>query len=91
MESLSAGSKQLISARMKKTDQTEQSSVDERRAGWSAARQQGEVGLLDHAQEGGTHRVGQLRQFKRPARKTGKRRWSRTLREGNITNKLSER
>lgn len=67
---------QLILACVKKTDQTKQSSVGERRARRSARRQQAEVGLLYHAQEGGTHRVGQILQLKRPGIKMGKQRSS---------------
>lgn len=61
---------QLILACVKKTDQTKQSSVGERRARWSARRQQAEVGLLYHAQEGGTHRVRQILQLRRPGIET---------------------
>lgn len=51
---------------LKKMDQAKQSSVGERWARWSTKRQQAEVGSLYHAQEGGTHRVGQILQLKRP-------------------------
>lgn len=61
--------KRLTSARVKKMDQAKQSSVGERRARWSTKRQQAEVGSLYHAQEGGTHRLRQILQPKRPGMK----------------------
>lgn len=61
---------------MRETDQTEQHSAGERRAGGRARRQQAEVGSLYHALYHGTHGVGQILQLKRPGIKAERQRLS---------------
>lgn len=70
------GKGRLILAGVRETDQTKQRSAGERRARGRARRQQAEVGSLYHAQEGGTHGVGQILQLERPGITTEKQRLS---------------
>lgn len=76
---------------MKRMDQTKQSSAGERRARWSASRQQAEVGSLYHSQEGGTHGVRQIPQLRRPGMKTEKQRLIERLKREELNQLRRER